>query len=107
MGLEPIALPLSDFSIRKKLESNQRVINDVAACILKLDAGPGFEPGMHRAYETGVVASLPAVFVIVIFVSGNYQTPWEQPILFSLQRSRNMDTGPAYLERVARIELAN
>ena len=41
----------------------------------KLDAGPGFEPGMHRAYETGVVASLPAIFVIVIFVSGNHQTP--------------------------------
>ena len=75
MGLEPIALPLSDFSIRKKLESNQRVINDVAACILKLDAGPGFEPGMHRAYETGVVTPLPAIFLIVIFVSGNHQTP--------------------------------
>jgi hypothetical protein len=26
IGLEPIALPLSDFSIRKKLESNQRVV---------------------------------------------------------------------------------
>jgi hypothetical protein len=34
--LEPIAQPLSDFSIRKKLESNQRVINDFAVRILKL-----------------------------------------------------------------------
>jgi hypothetical protein len=25
-----------------------------------LVAGPGFEPGMLRAYETGVVATLPA-----------------------------------------------
>jgi hypothetical protein len=51
------------------------LILSIAACILKLDAGPGFEPGMHRAYETGVVTPLPAVFVIVIFVSGNHQTP--------------------------------
>ena len=57
------------------LESNQRVINDVAERSLKLDAGPGFEPGMRRAYETDVVTTLPAVFVIVIVVSGNYQTP--------------------------------
>ena len=27
---------------------------------LKMDAGPGFEPGMLRAYETGVLATLPA-----------------------------------------------
>ena len=33
-GLEAVAQPLSDFPIRKKLESNQRVINDVAASIL-------------------------------------------------------------------------
>ena len=26
-----------------------------------MDAGPGFEPGMLRAYETRVVAALPAV----------------------------------------------
>jgi len=29
-------------------------------CKGELVAGPGFEPGMLRAYETGVVASLPA-----------------------------------------------
>ena len=28
-----------------------------------LDAGPGFEPGMLRAYETGVVAALPAITI--------------------------------------------
>ena len=27
-------------------------------------AGPGFEPGMLRAYETGVVAALPAILFI-------------------------------------------
>ena len=43
------------------LELNQRVINDVAERSLKWDAGPGFEPGMLRAYETGVVAALPAI----------------------------------------------
>jgi len=26
-----------------------------------LVAGPGFEPGMLRAYETGVVTTLPAI----------------------------------------------
>lgn len=43
-GLEAVALPLSDFSIRKKLESNQRVINDFAVSILKLAEGIGIEP---------------------------------------------------------------
>ena len=42
-GLKAVALPLSDFSIRKKLESNQRVINDVAASILKLAEAVRFE----------------------------------------------------------------
>jgi hypothetical protein len=27
-------------------------------------AGPGFEPGMLRAYETGVVTALPATLFI-------------------------------------------
>jgi len=33
-----------------------------------LDAGPGFEPGMHRAYETGVVTPLPAIFVATLLI---------------------------------------
>jgi hypothetical protein len=32
----------------------------------KMDAGPGFEPGMLRAYETGVVAALPAIKMVGI-----------------------------------------
>ena len=36
IGLEPIAQPLSESAERQMLESNQRVINDVAASILKL-----------------------------------------------------------------------
>ena len=35
---------------------------------LKLDAGPGFEPGMHLAYETDVVTTLPAIFVATLLV---------------------------------------
>ena len=31
-----------------------------------LVAGPGFEPGMLRAYETGVVASLPAILFTIV-----------------------------------------
>ena len=51
MACEAIALPLSESSKRIMLESNQRVINDVAERSLKLVAGPGIEPG-SRAYET-------------------------------------------------------
>ena len=47
-GLKAVALPLSDFSIRKKLESNQRVINDVAVSILKLVATDNFEMSTYR-----------------------------------------------------------
>ena len=28
---------------------------------VEVDAGTGFEPVMHRAYETGVVTALPAI----------------------------------------------
>ena len=28
-----------------------------------MDAGTGFEPVMHRAYETGVVTALPAIIL--------------------------------------------
>jgi len=31
-------------------------------------AGPGFEPGMLLAYETGVVAALPAIFVYTLLI---------------------------------------
>ena len=31
-------------------------------------AGPGFEPGMLLAYETGVVAALPAVICYTLLV---------------------------------------
>ena len=50
------------------LESNQRVINDVAERNLKVDAGDRFELPMHLAYETGVVTTLPAIFVATLLV---------------------------------------
>ena len=44
MACEAIALPLSESSKRIMLESNQRVINDVAERSLKLVVPTGFEP---------------------------------------------------------------
>ena len=43
-GLKAVALPLSESAKRQMLESNQRVINDVAASILKLVEAEGIEP---------------------------------------------------------------
>jgi len=37
-----------------------QIVLDSGSYKVELVAGPGFEPGMLRAYETGVVASLPA-----------------------------------------------
>jgi hypothetical protein len=45
MGLKPIALPLSESRICVMLESNQRVINDFAVSILKLERVPRIELG--------------------------------------------------------------
>jgi hypothetical protein len=43
-----------------------------------MDAGPGFEPGMLRAYETGVVAALPAITLVphnrIELLSPDYKT---------------------------------
>jgi hypothetical protein len=49
-GLKAVAQPLSESAERQMLESNQRVINDVAVSILELVEPRGFEP-RSRPYE--------------------------------------------------------
>jgi hypothetical protein len=43
-GLKAVAQPLSESGMRQMLESNQRVINDFAASILKLVLSTGIDP---------------------------------------------------------------
>ena len=80
MGMKPIALPLSESAKRQMLESNQRVINDVAERSLKLVLSTRIELVM-AGYQPTVI---PFNYKRIYGGSGEIRThgPIAEPTVF-------------------------